>query len=78
MRNEYQCDLCKKSVRETSWDRMSRPLHIETICTSQNPLGDLGYGYQYAKIILKEVCPECQFFISTALAKRIAVLTGRN
>lgn len=77
MRNEYQCDLCEKSVRETSWDRKARPIHIETVCHSQNPLGDLGYGFQHAKIILNEVCPECQFFVSTALAKRIAALRKR-
>lgn len=76
MRNKYICDLCKKEITETTWEDQPSDFNFHSYCSSQNPLGRLGYGFQRAEVRMGDVCQGCQRALAEAVAKELERLKG--
>lgn len=78
MRNIFVCDLCGRTITESSWEHEATPMRFNTYCPSRNPMGDLGGGYQGNTFSKPDVCRDCHHEINDALATAIKARLGLN
>ena len=75
MRNKYICDLCKGEIMERTWEHAPSNFSVVSYCASQNPLGQLGYGFQQAEVLIKECCQKCQHELAKTIMAKLKELS---